>query len=134
MTTSPTPKWKPYAVLAAVFVLGAAAGGGAVFAIAQRRHAAMWADEGALRHRKVEALGRRLDLDASQKQQIQAILDKDKTDRDTLEDDMIEKCGQPLRNHDADVEAQIKAVLRPDQKAKFEQMLEHRKKRHGRGR
>ncbi len=107
-------KWKGYAVLAAVFLLGAATGGGVVFSVAQRRHAAMMQDPKEMNGRRLNALSRKLDLDEDQKTKISEILSKDREDRR------------------AEVEAQIRAVLRPEQQTKFDEMIEQRKEhRHG---
>jgi Spy/CpxP family protein refolding chaperone len=116
----PVAKWKGYAVLALVFVLGAAAGGGAVYSLTQRRHAAMLHDDHELQGRRLNALARRLDLDADQKTKIGDLLDKDREDSKTL-----------LRDHRAEVDGQIRALLRPDQQTKFDALVEERK--HGRG-
>jgi Spy/CpxP family protein refolding chaperone len=114
-------RWKSYAVLALVFVLGAAAGGGVVYSVTQRRHASML-DEHELHARRLNALSRKLDLDAEQKTKIEGILDQDREDSKTL-----------LRDHRAEVDQKIRAVLRPDQRTRFDQMVEDRK-RHGGGR
>ncbi len=42
---------------------------------------------------------------------------------------MMERCGQPLRDHKRDVEAQIRAELRPDQQTKYDKLTEERKSR-----
>ncbi|CAN5741799.1 hypothetical protein BH09MYX1_BH09MYX1_31900 [soil metagenome] len=123
----PAARWKGYAALAFVFVLGAAAGGGAVYSLAQKRHAAMLRDEGAFEGRRVNALSRKLDLDPDQKTKVSAILAKDREDSKVLGKDMVEKCGQPLRDHKADVDAQIRAVLRADQQTRFDQLVDERK-------
>lgn len=124
-----TAKWKSVAALVAVFVLGAAAGGGAVYAHSQKRHAAMLRDGRDVEGRRLAALSRKLDLDGDQKTKIGAILSQDHDDTKALNKDMMEKCGQPLRDHRADVEAQIRAVLRPDQQKKFDHIIEERKDR-----
>lgn len=124
-----TAKWKSVAALVAVFVLGAAAGGGAVYAQSQKRHAAMLRDGRDVEGRRLAALSRKLDLDGDQKTKIGAILSQDHDDTKALNRDMMEKCGQPLRDHRADVEAQIRAVLRPDQQKKFDHIIEERKDR-----
>lgn len=126
-------KWKGYAALLAVFLLGGAAGGGLVFWRVQKHHAAMLNDGRALQTRRLNVLTKKLDLDPDQQTKIGAILDKDREESIALNDDMMEKCGQPLRDHKADVAAQIKAVLRPDQQARFDKLVEDRKRGRGRG-
>ncbi len=120
MTTQPSRR-KGYAVLVLVFVLGAAAGGGVVYSVTQRRHAAML-DEQGLHARRLNALSRKLDLDADQKAKVGDILDQDREDSKAL-----------LRDHRAEVDAKIRAVLRPDQQTRFDQMTEDRRRRGGKG-
>ncbi len=119
-----------YAILAGVFALGAAAGGGATYAYAQKRNAAILRDDGhELEGRRLSALARRLDLDPTQEGQVAAILAKDREDSRELSHTMLERCGQPLRDHKADVDASIRAVLRPEQQKKFDGLHEGRRDR-----
>lgn len=99
---------KGYLVLATVFLLGAATGGGASIALMQRRHAAILRDDARGREtRRLTVLSRKLDLDAEQEARISAI----------------------LRDHRGQVDTEIRAVLRPDQQTRFDKLLEQRKDR-----
>jgi Spy/CpxP family protein refolding chaperone len=120
---------KGYVVLAAVFALGAAAGGAGVHAYDARRHAAAFGEGGrrAFDARRMHALSRKLDLDATQEQQIGAIFESEHDEMRTLSRDVMDKCGQPLRDHKAKIDAQIRAVLRPDQQKRFDDLVEERR-------
>jgi hypothetical protein len=100
---------KGYLVLVAVFLLGAASGGGASFAYMQKRHAAILRDDGGAR--RLAVLSRKLDLDPDQEARVGAI----------------------LHDHRGQVDTEIRAVLRPDQQTRFDKLIEHRKD-HGPGR
>ncbi len=119
-----------YLILAAVFLLGAAAGGGATYAYAQKRNAAILRDDGReLEGRRLSALARRLALDPEQEGRVAAILARDREESRTLSHAMFERCGQPLRDHKAEVDAAIRDVLRPEQLKKFDGLREGRRDR-----
>lgn len=123
-------RFRAYLVALAIFALGALAGGGGSFAYAQKRHEALLRDDDAgVQSRRVRVLTKKLDLDEGQQQRIEAILAKDKEDSRALGADMMQRCGQSLRDHKADVDAKIKAELRPDQQDKYDHLSEERKRR-----
>lgn len=124
-----TTRAKGYLVLGAVFVLGAAAGGAGAHAFDARRHAAVLGEGGrrVFEMRRMHALSRKLDLDGAQEQKIGAIFEAEHAEMRTLSRDMMDKCGQPLRDHKAKIEAQIRAVLRPDQQKRFDELVEERR-------
>lgn len=119
-----------YAILTAVFTCGAAAGGGATYAYAQKRNAAILRDDGReLDGRRLTALARRLDLDPEQEGRVAAILARDREAWRALSHTMLERCGQPLRDHKSEIDAAIRDVLRPDQQKKFDGIREGRRDR-----
>jgi hypothetical protein len=98
---------KGYLVLVAVFLLGAATGGGASFALTQKRHAAILRNAGGPREPRLTVLKRKLDLDADQEARV----------------------GVILHEHRGQVDTEIRAVLRPDQQTRFDKLIEQRKDR-----
>jgi Spy/CpxP family protein refolding chaperone len=120
---------KAYLALAAVFVLGAAAGGGASYAFAQQRHAALFGEEGraTFERGRMRAMARKLDLDADQQQRISAVLAKARDEGRDLSRAMLEQCGQPLRDQRARVDAEIRAILRPDQQERYDELVDERR-------
>ena len=119
-----------YLVLAAAFAVGGACGGGAAFAYVARKHAALLRDDArGPEARRLRILARKLDLDGEQEQRIRGILARD---RDALRDlgrDMLERCGGPLRDQKAQVDSDIRAVLRPDQQRRYDELLDERRER-----
>lgn len=124
------PKLRAYLFGAAIFALGALAGGGGSFAYAQKKHAAILrTDDAGTDSRRLRVLSRKLDLDDAQQDRVATILSKDREDSRALGQDMMQRCGQPLRDHKKEVDAQIRAELRPDQQAKYDKLTEERKGR-----
>ncbi len=123
-------RWTVYLVLAGVFVLGAASGGAGAFAYVQQKHAAfLRQDRHGFEDRRLRALTRKLDLDETQQQRVRAILEKDGVEARNLSRDMLDRCGQPLRDHKVSIDAEIRAVLRPEQQQSYDQLTEERRER-----
>jgi Spy/CpxP family protein refolding chaperone len=119
-----------YVVLVAAFVVGAACGGGAAFAYVAQKHAAMLREDArGPELRRVRVLARKLDLDADQEQRIRSILTQDRDTARELGRVMFERCGGDLREQRARVDAEIRAVLRPEQQRRYDELLEERRER-----
>lgn len=124
-------RFSPYLLLTAVFVLGAAAGGAASYAYAQQRHAALFASgedgRAAFENRRMRGMARKLELDEDQEKRISAILAKARDEARDVSRDMFEKCGEPIRAQRARVDAEIRAVLRPDQQQRYDELVDERR-------
>ena len=121
---------KAYAAVAGVFLLGAAAGAGVSHAFAQRGYANLVSgDRQLVEHRKLSALSRELDLSDDQRQRVAEVLQKHRDERRELSRRMFEGCGEPLRAHRARVSAEIRAVLNPDQQARYDALEKERSQR-----
>jgi Spy/CpxP family protein refolding chaperone len=119
-----------YLVLAAAFAVGVACGGGAAFAYVAEKHAAMLReDPRGSEPRRLRILVRKLDLDADQEERIRGILSQGREKMRDLGEAMFERCGEPLREQKAEVDAAIRDVLRPDQKRRYDELLEARRER-----
>jgi Spy/CpxP family protein refolding chaperone len=116
-------------VLVLVFVLGAGAGGAASFALVRGRHAHDMREGGAFEMHRAHGVARRLDLDADQEEKVRAILARDGADSRGLYKDMLERCGQPLREQKERSNAEVRALLRPVQQQKFDALLAERRDR-----
>lgn len=116
---------KLMAAAAVVFVLGAVAGGGAVYAYTRSDYALLASDDsGELRERRrLAALQRELDLDEPQAEKVRAVLQRYRPERRRLLRATFEQCGKPLEAQKARLDAEIRALLRPDQHARFEALL-----------
>lgn len=112
---------KGVAVLLAVFALGSVAGGGGAYAWLRRDDISGAEEQRGLRNpRRLRALERSLDLTPTQREQVRAILAQSGDRRRQLAQEMFERCGDGLRaQHDA-VSAQIRAVLTPVQRERYD--------------
>jgi Spy/CpxP family protein refolding chaperone len=119
-----TRRLKAYAAIVAVFLLGGVAGGAASWAFAQRQYSELLADdrEGFERGR-VEALAQALDLSKDQRDRVAAIFSKHREERHTAMRTVMERCGEPVRDHHAKVDAEIHAVLLPAQRTRYDALV-----------
>jgi hypothetical protein len=118
-------KLKGYAALLLVFVLGALAGGAGSRAFLQRRYARLFRDRAALfEHRRLGALSRRLNLDDGQGDQVRGVLNKYGKQRQQLTREIMDRCGAPLYAQKLQMDAEIRALLRPDQQARYDQLVQ----------
>lgn len=125
---------KGYAVLAGVFVLGAVAGGGASYAYVERQYAEVLArDDRGVDARRLRALGRQLDLSREQRARIREISERHRGERRELMRSAMERCGDPLAKHRQKLEAEIRAVLSPEQQRRYDEILERQRERLGPG-
>ncbi|HEY1957768.1 MAG TPA: hypothetical protein VGH28_19240 [Polyangiaceae bacterium] len=117
---------RAWLLLVVVFLFGGVAGAGGAYAWLQSDHAtAVREDKGLSRHR-LRALSRKLDLDRDQRERVATILEDDDVQSHAIGRDVVARCGEPLRAHARHVDDEIRAVLRPDQKRRFERIVEHR--------
>jgi Spy/CpxP family protein refolding chaperone len=121
---------KAYAVIAGVFVLGALAGGGATWALQERKVRDLALGERrAFEERRLEALSRELDLSSEQRAQVAAIFDKHREEKKELSRSMFERCGGPLSEAKAKMRAEIHAVLSPEQRQRYDALVRERESR-----
>lgn len=122
---------KIYAAMAAVFALGAVAGGGAVYAYTRSDYVLLASDDsGELRERRrFAALRRELDLDDTQGEQVRAILQRYRPERRNLLRAAFERCGKPLEEQKLKMDSEIRARLRPEQQPRFDALLEAQRER-----
>ena len=127
MTTS---RVKAYGALAGMFVLGAVCSAAAYHAVARRNEAEFFsADRAAFEARRVEAMGRELELDREQLPKVHGIFQKHADERRRLWRQEVETCGGPMTQHRERVDAEIRALLTPVQRARFEKLREERRRR-----
>jgi len=119
------------AILAVVFLLGSVAGGAVTYGWMQSDRAANVRAGKSLSKHRLRALSRKLELDREQRARVAAILDSDDTESAAIGRDVVARCGQPLRVHERQVNDEIREVLRPEQRRRFERILDQQ--RGGRG-
>ncbi len=114
---------KALAVLVGVFLLGAATGGGVMLAHSQHELAEWARPDGARRsERRLHALTRVLALTPAQRDAVGAILRREEPQLRGRMREAMEQCDQPLREHKAKVDAEIRALLTPEQQQRFDQL------------
>jgi hypothetical protein len=128
-------RWKGYALIAGTFLLGIATGGGISYASMQRHYARMFRDRPeVLEGRRFGALAHRLELDDGQRVKVRAIVDKYSEDRRRLTREMFQQCGDKVKGAQDDLDAQMRAALRPDQVPRYESLAKERREHFGFGR
>jgi hypothetical protein len=115
-------------ILALVFVLGGVAGGTSVFSVLKRRSAALLVDD-RVDERRLEGLTSQLALEGTQRQAVAGILNEARREARVISLQTDVRCGHPLLDHRARVDDRIRAELRSDQQAKFDQFLSQRRER-----
>jgi len=117
-----------YLILVAVFALGAAAGGGSLFAVLRHRSTAMLVDD-RVNERRLDGLTDALGLDGAQRQQIAKILNEAQREARAISWQTDARCGHPLLDHRTQVDDRIRAALRGAQQARFDALLAQRRER-----
>jgi len=121
---------KAYAALAGMFVLGAVCSAAAYHAVARRDDARFFSgDPASFEARLVSALGRELDLTDEQLDRVREIFQKHASERKRLFRQEVETCGGPMNQHRERVDAEIRAVLTPPQRDRFETLRAERRRR-----
>ena len=117
-------KLKGYGALLLVFVLGMLLGGAGSRAMLQRRYARLFRDRfSVFEHRRLGALSHRLGLDDTQEDKVRGIMAKYGQERRELTRAMLDRCGDPLRAQKAQMDAEIRALLRPDQQSRYDALV-----------
>jgi Spy/CpxP family protein refolding chaperone len=125
-----TSRLKAYGALAGMFVLGAVSSAAAYHAFARRQYAELFSgDRSTFEARLVEALGRDLELRDAQLAQVRGIFQKHAAERRRLFRQEVETCGGPMTQHRERVDAEIRALLDPAQRARFETLRAERRRK-----
>jgi uncharacterized membrane protein len=114
---------KAIGVLVAVFALGAVAGAGGAFAYT-RDEIRDLADQPSMREAmRMRALSRRLALSDDQERELKAALNRRKKERREVWMRTMERCGEPIRQQKAELDAEIRKVLNDEQRTKFDRFV-----------
>ena len=121
---------KGYGALLLVFVLGLLIGGAGSRAMLQRRYARLFRDRfSVFEHRRLGALSHRVGLDDAQEDKVRTIMAKYGQERRELTRAMMDRCGDPLRAQKAQMDAEIRALLRPDQQSRYDALVKDSNRR-----
>lgn len=120
-----------YLFLAASFLLGVASGGGIVYGLLQRQQAALLEDGGGelLKSRRMHVLARKLKLDDDQRMKIARVLEVHRSVEDELEGESFSRCRDRIREQRAKLDGEVRQILRPDQRERYDSLIERRKER-----
>jgi hypothetical protein len=119
---------KAYLSLLGMFLLGAIAAGAGYHAYAERKTAELFSgDREAFEARRVQALGRELELDSAQIERVREIFKRHAPERKRLMREAMESCGKPVDAHRERVDGEIAALLDPAQKLRFDAFRAERK-------
>ena len=89
----------------------------------------MFSGDRSFEERRVEAMSRELELSDEQRGKLLGIFQKHADEHKRLLRKEIETCGGPLKEHRERVDAEIRALLTPEQRAKFETLRAERRRR-----
>ena len=124
-------KLKGALVLVGVFALGALAGGAGMRIWMQQERAEEITQGPGRRFERhhLRALERTLNLTREQRDQIEAIMQKYRPERNRLLRELSDNCGAPMKEHKQKIDSEIRALLNPDQQQRFDALLETQGKR-----
>ncbi len=129
MTTAASPsRWKPVAVLAAVFLFGGITGAalGRMTAIRDLQSTFRGPPTEARAQFRLEAMRRHLDLTDDQVRRLEAILSEAEAEREKL----LSTCRPGLDALRDQTDARVKEILTPEQRA-LQETLDMRRRHHG---
>lgn len=125
-----TNRVKAYAALAAAFVLGGVCSVAGYHALVQRDYARLFGgDREAFEARRIEAMTRELGLSSEQSASVREIFRRHAPERQRLMQATMSQCGAPMAEHRARIDAEVRALLSPEQRPRFEVMrAEHQRR------
>lgn len=127
MTTS---RLKAYGALAGMFVLGAISSAAVYHAVVRHEDARFFSgDRSTFEARLVSTMGRELELDDAQLARLRDIFEKHADERRRLVRQEHETCGGPMNQHRERIDGEIRALLNPEQRARFETLRAERRRR-----
>jgi Spy/CpxP family protein refolding chaperone len=125
-----TSRLKAYGALAGMFLLGAVCAAAVHHALARRSEAEFFSgDRAAFEARRVEAMGRELDLNGAQLAKLRGIFQEHADERRRLWRQQVETCGGPMAQHRERMDDEIRAILTPEQRVRFEKLHAERRRR-----
>jgi len=117
-------KLKGIGALLLVFALGLLVGGAGSRIMMQRQIKKIFRDPPAMFNaRRLGALSRRLDLNDAERANVAAVMAKYSEQRRTLNREIMDRCGAPLRAQKAQMDAEIRAVLTPEQRVRYDKLV-----------
>ena len=119
-----SPRLKGYSIVVSVFLVGAIAGAAAATAWVERGYADLVNDDRRDQReaRRLRALSRELEFSSEQEKKVRSIMQSHREEHGRLTREMFERCGESVRKHKATIDAEIRAVLQPEQQKRFDEL------------
>ena len=119
-----SPRIKGYLVIVGVFLVGTMAGAAGATAWVERGYADLLNEDRRTQReaRRLRALSRELELTAEQEQKVRSVMQSHRDEHARLTREMFDRCGESVRRHKATIDAEIRAVLRPEQQKRFDEL------------
>ncbi len=119
------------ALLVLVGVFAGGAGTGVAASLGWTHHRMVGLLEHGAPHNdlRMRALQRALNLSSEQRTSVAAILERQAPERRRLMGEMMQKCGDPVRAYKAKADAEIRAVLNPEQQGRFDKLAKRQAER-----
>jgi Spy/CpxP family protein refolding chaperone len=116
-------QWKAATLLVGVFLLGGITGvGGTLAFVAHERAELGHFDLGRRGEVQLHALSRHLNLTAEQRKKVSALLEQRGPMRQQAMRNAMEKCGDSLKEEKGRLDKEIRALLDPQQQARFDEI------------
>lgn len=121
---------KAFAALGGMFVLGAVSSAAVYHAVAGHADAELFSgNHDTFETRLVESMSHELDLSSDQAEKIRRIFQSHADERKHLMREQMETCGGPMNAQRERIDAEIRAVLTPPQRERFEAVRAERHRR-----
>lgn len=121
---------KAVGILVAVFSLGVVTGGAAIAAWeGQERIGAARLGMGTRGDRPILAMMRRLNLTVEQRDAIRTLIESHAPRRRVIMQEMMSTCGEELQKEKSLLDSEIRAILTPVQRERFDELSERQRER-----
>jgi Spy/CpxP family protein refolding chaperone len=119
----------PVATLVTVFLLGGVAGAG-IAAAYVHREVGEFVSEPRFRERaRMRGLVRLLDLSDAQRDRVRTVMETHHRQRVAAYSEMVEKCGHPMKEEKERMDSEIRAILTPAQRERFDALVRRQDER-----
>ena len=119
----------PVATLVTVFLLGGVSGAGIATAYVHREVGDFVSEPRFREHARMRGLVRLLDLTDAQRDRVRAVMQSHHRQRVAAYSDMIDKCGHSMKEEKERMDSEIRAILTPGQRDKFDALVRRQDER-----
>jgi Spy/CpxP family protein refolding chaperone len=119
----------PVATLITVFLLGGVAGAGIATAYVHREVGDFVSEPPFRERARMRGLTRLLDLTHAQRDRVRAVMENHHRQRLAAYSDMVDRCGRSMKEEKERMDSEIRAVLTPEQRDKFDALVRRQDER-----